>query len=136
MHDFRFLLLQLHNKWFKIKKVFESGTVDTVHVPLSPYRMLYLTNILYITCHILAGLLIPYSNCTPRFIESSMNPGLGISIHTYVFYRFIFYVLVRHCTQSLDQKRPMHLEIGLEVNNFSNFFASWLATISVWAVLG
>ena len=39
-------------------------------------------------------------------------------------------------TQSLDQKRPMHLEIGLEVNNFSNFFASWLATISVWAVLG
>ena len=97
MHDFSFLLLQLHNKWFKIKKVFESGTVDTVHVPLSPYRMLYLTNILYITCHILTGLLIPYSNCTPRFIGSSMNPGLGISIHTYVFYRFIFYVLVRHC---------------------------------------
>ena len=47
--------------------------------------MLFLTNILYITCHILTGLLIPYSNCTPRFIESSMNPGLGISIHTYVF---------------------------------------------------
>ena len=79
------------------QKIFESGTVDTVHVPLSPYRMLFLTNILYITCHILTGLLIPYSNCTPRFIESSMNPGLGISIHTYVFYRFIFYVLVRHC---------------------------------------
>ena len=99
MHDFGFLLLQLHNKWFKIKKIFESRTVDTVHVPLSPYRMLFLTNILYITCHILTGLLIPYSNCTPRFIESSMNPGLGISIHTYVFYRFIFYVLVRHCSK-------------------------------------
>ena len=98
MHDFSFLLLQLHNKWFKIKKIFESRTVDTVHVPLSPYRMLFLTNILYITCHILTGLLIPYSNCTPRFIESSMNPGLGNSIHTYVVYRFIFYVLIRHCT--------------------------------------
>ena len=69
------------------------------------YRVLYLllspgiskTNILFITCHILTGLLIPYSNCTPRFIESSMNPSLGISIHTYVFCRFIFYVLVRHC---------------------------------------
>ena len=94
MHDFSFLLLQLHNKWFKIKKIFESRTVDTVHVPLSPYRMLFLTNILYITCHILTGLLIPYSNCTPRFIESSINPGLGISIHTIPYLRFLsFHIL-------------------------------------------
>ena len=47
MHDFSLLQLQLHNKWFKIKKIFESRTVDTVHVPLSPYRMLFLTYILY-----------------------------------------------------------------------------------------
>ena len=94
MHDFSFLLLQLHNKWFKIKNIFESRTVDTVHVPLSPYRMLFLTNILYITCHILSGLLIPYSNCTPRFIESSMSPGLGISIHTIPYLRFLsFHIL-------------------------------------------
>ena len=56
MHDFGFLLLQLHNRWFKIKKIFESRTVDTVHVPLSPYRMLFLTNI---TVHHLS-----YSNWT------------------------------------------------------------------------
>ena len=31
------------------QKYFESRTVDTVHVPLSPYRMLFLTYIMYYT---------------------------------------------------------------------------------------
>ena len=61
------------------------------------------TNILYITCQIVTGLLIPYFNCTPRFIESSMNPGLGISIHTYVFDHFMFYV-VHTLTPPASQK--------------------------------
>ena len=81
------------------------------YLPLS--RGISKINILYITSHILTGLLISYSNCTPRFIESSMNLGLGISIHTYVFYRFIFYVLVRHCTYPLIKWVEHHSHVDL-----------------------